>query len=58
MFVALYGLGMGIVAIQYELYVITGDSTIGNLIFIGLLIINLLLYKRLTGRGIRQFEML
>lgn len=51
--------GIGIAAIQYGLYVITGDSTIGNLIFIGLLIIiNLLLYKRLTGRGIRQFEML
>ncbi|NLL73187.1 MAG: hypothetical protein GX237_06630 [Clostridiales bacterium] len=51
--------GMALVGVQVALLVAMGSSLIANLIFIGiLLILNLLLYKRLTGRAIRQFEKL
>ena len=51
--------GMGLAAIQHGLYVAIGDPIISNLIFIGLiLIINILLYIRLTGKGRNQFEKL
>ena len=51
--------GLGLVAVQYGLWMVTGSSMSGNLIFIGILIVlNLLLYKRLNSTGIKQFQKL
>lgn len=51
--------GMGMVGVQYVLWMLTRNSLTSNLLFIVLLLLlNILLYKRLSGTGIRQFEKL
>lgn len=48
---------IGMVAIQYLLIMVTGDMKKSILLFLVLIwVINLILYKRLSTRGIRQFK--
>ncbi|NLJ96210.1 MAG: hypothetical protein GX321_03575, partial [Clostridiales bacterium] len=51
--------GLGMVAVQFGLWMVTGTSIISNLIFIAILILlNIFLYIRLTRTGIQQFQKL
>lgn len=51
--------GIAITAIQFALLTVIGNFILSNLIFLCLLwLLNILLYKRLMGTGIRQFEKL
>lgn len=51
--------GIGMSAVQYLLIMVLGNAISGMLIFIALLwILNLVLYKRLSNGGRRQFEKL
>ncbi|CUH91957.1 hypothetical protein [Herbinix luporum] len=51
--------GLGLLALQYFLWIYTGNYMVAALVFICILwLLNLVIYKILTGKGRKQFESL